>query len=174
MNLNNLIINIQNNTTNSNEALSLLILEFKPIINNLCKKLDYPEAESDLLIFLIQLSKNINIKKYYDSNVIRWLLIKALKNKQIDLFRKNVIRAPNFCELNTDIMSDSLSEFESNIIIKEFISILPTKEKKIINDKFFLSKSDIEIADELCITRQSVNKSKNKALKTLRNALETY
>ena len=172
MNLKTLINDIQNN--NNNNSLSKLILEFEPIINNICKGLPYPEAKSDLYIFLINLSKNINTEKYCKDNILRWTFIKSLKHKKIDLFRKNILKSIKYTELITDITSTSLNEFESIIEIKDLISLLSKKEQKIIIDKFFYNRPDVEIANELSISRQAVNKTKNKALKTLKILLEKH
>lgn len=52
--------------------------------------------------------------------------------------------------------------------IKSLLSMLTELQKKIIILKFFLNYSDIEIANELCKSRQVVNRIKNRALKRLR------
>ncbi|MEG2365047.1 MAG: sigma-70 family RNA polymerase sigma factor [Terrisporobacter sp.] len=155
-----------------NKNLLEFILEFESVINNLSKSLYYPESKTDLIIFIMELSKKINVKSYYDNEIIKFIFIRSLKNKQIDLFRKNILKNNCIYEINLDIISDYSSEFESNIWVEDIISNLSSTQKKILIESFMKRNSDIEIALELGISRQAVNKTKKRALKNLKKILE--
>ena len=58
-----------------------------------------------------------------------------------------------------------------NIIVFQLLNRLPKLQKKIIEDKFIKDLSEEEIAETLNISRQAVNRTKNRALKTLRSIL---
>ena len=50
------------------------------------------------------------------------------------------------------------------LFIYELLSLLTLREKEIINLRYFKEYSDIEISQKLRISRQAVNKTKNRAI----------
>ncbi|WP_286911114.1 RNA polymerase sigma factor [Clostridium sp. UBA1652] len=166
MDLRNKFKNVQRG--NKDDLLEI-IFYFENIISNLSKKLLYPEAKTDLIIHLIELSIKINLEKYKDSQSIKAFLIKALKNKQIDLFRKNIVNHRENIELNLDIfINDESSTFESDYGAKDLIDKLSPTQQLIVSKSIFDDLSDSEIAKDLGISRQSVFKTKKTALKNLK------
>lgn len=161
MGLKEIITNIQSGELS---YLNTLLDELESIINNMSKNLPYPEAKTDLIIFLIELSKKINIDNYHSDNILKWTIIKSLKNKKIDLFRKNIKSNIKECSLTLEIPF----EMHSNIEIEDILSKLPLNQRIVLKERFINQKSDIEIANELGVTRQAINRSKNRGLKNLK------
>lgn len=161
MELKEIITNIQSGDLS---YLNQLLNELESIIDNISRNLPYPEAKTDLIIFLIELSKKININKYYNDNILKGVIIKSLKNKKIDLFRKNIKSNIKECNLTLEIPF----EIHSNIEIEDILSKLPSNQRIVLKERFINQKSDIEIANEFGITRQAVNRSKNRGLKNLK------
>ncbi|MBW9159466.1 hypothetical protein [Clostridium tagluense] len=68
-----------------------------------------------------------------------------------------------------DMLTDRVEgNVDDRIFITELLENLSKKQKYIIIEKFYKCHSDVEIARGLNITRQAVNKSKNEALKILK------
>lgn len=165
MSLKEIIINIQKGDLS---YLTELLNEFESIVDNISKTLPYTEGKTDLIIFLIELSKKININNYCNDTILKWTIIKALKNRKIDLFRKNIKSTIQECSLTVEIPF----EMHSNIEIEDILSKLPQIQRLVLKERFINQKSDMEIANELGVTRQAVNRSKNRGLKNLKNLFE--
>lgn len=58
--------------------------------------------------------------------------------------------------------------FETKIELIQLIKPLTTTQKEVLYLKYFYGYSDSEISDKLHITRQAVNRTKNRALEELR------
>lgn len=56
----------------------------------------------------------------------------------------------------------------SNIEIEDILSKLPLNQRIVLKERFINQKSYIEIANELGVTRQAINRSKNRGLKNLK------
>lgn len=62
----------------------------------------------------------------------------------------------------------------SNIEIEDILSKLPLNQRIVLKERFINQKSYIEIANELGVTRQAINRSKNRGLKNLKKYLKIY
>lgn len=62
----------------------------------------------------------------------------------------------------------------SNIEIEDILSKLPLNQRIVLKERFINQKSYIEIANELGVTRQAINRSKNRGLKNLNKYLKIY
>ena len=151
-----------------------LTLCFEHIIRSYARKLEYPEAATDLNIFLILLARKINLDKYSDSLYLEKVIVRSLSNHKHDLFRKYVLSQPTFAEFDTSILEDnspSFSNIESDLFIGKLLTPLTGKQREIIVLKYVKGFNDAEIAKQLGISRQSVTKTKALALKTLKAEL---
>ena len=166
------IESIQNGDT---EKIIYIIGKFNPTIKKYSKRLKYEEAETDLIIDLIEMIQVINLSNFDKKNegsLVKYIY-NNIKNKHIDLFRKYVKSVKEEVEINLDIIETPENyNIEENIFIEDLLNKLPELQRKIIKEKYINDHSDAEIAKALNKTRQAVNKTKNKALKTLRNYLE--
>lgn len=149
---------------------------FNSKINYLSYKLKYPEASTDLIIYLYELTLQLEVKKFnHDEEILKYIR-RCLNNKSINLHYK-INSYKNFITYNSDeellnVLDKNTNNNEySNVVFNDLISSLKPKQKKIIFFKFYLQLSDVEIAERLKISRQAVNKSKRQALKFLKNIL---
>jgi RNA polymerase sigma factor (sigma-70 family) len=163
-----------NSQKGDEEATKELFLDFYPAIKNLSKKISYEEAETDLTISFLEFIKRIDIGKFFykDKKEIAKFINVFLKNKSVDLFRKHVLRQEELVEINYDLLKDpSNGDFISNIFVSELIEKLPLRQRQVIVKKFIFEFSDIEIANQLQISRQAVNSIKRRALNRLKKIL---
>lgn len=151
---------------------------FNSKINYLSYKLKYPEASTDLIIYLYELVLRLDLNKFTIDDEILKYIRKCLHNKSIKLshiinFDKNFILFNSDEEILDLIDKNNSSNEYSNIIFNDLISSLRTKQKQIIFYKFYLQLTDIEIARIFNISRQSINKTQRLALKILKANLLT-
>ncbi len=151
-----------------------IITRFDPTIKKYSKRLNYEEAETDLIIAFIEMLKAMNLNNFDKQNegTLVNYIYNNIKNKHIDLFRKYIKNRKEEVEINLDIIEVIEDcNIEESIFIEDLLNKLPESQKIIIKEKYIKDHSDIQIAKALNKTRQAVNKTKNKALKTLRNYL---
>ncbi|WP_035288609.1 sigma-70 family RNA polymerase sigma factor [Clostridium sp. KNHs214] len=156
------------------DALLILIQKFNPLIQKYSKKLMYDGAESDLTIAFIEILNKIPLEKatMKNSKFILSYINTSIKNKFIKLSKYNNAFLYNEIKLNLEITMDcNNNSIEDSLILNSALSNLSKYQRKIIIDKFFKEKSEIEISKELGISRQAVNKTKNIALKKLKKYL---
>lgn len=164
----NLISNAQNG---DKDALAELLAKFKPLLRKLSKELKYEEAESDLIIYFIKMIKNLELDGInYTGQAVNYIY-KAMNHKKIDLFRKNIKN--DFQEevkLNLNFVAAKTNHnLEHKILLKKLLSSKTTNLQKIIlKKKFIEGYSEKEIGEKLNISRQAVNRAKNRALNKIR------
>ncbi|AOR22957.1 RNA polymerase sigma factor [Clostridium taeniosporum] len=149
---------------------------FNSKISYLSYKLKYPEASTDLIIYLYELTLKLEVDRFKDDEEVLRYIRRCLNNKSINLYYKinsytSLITYNSDEELLNILDKNNNSNEYSNVIFKDLISLLKPKQKKIIFLKFYLQLSDVEIAERLKISRQAVNKSKRQALKFLKRIL---
>ena len=153
-----------------NDELYLLIKKFEPIIKKLSRKLNYEEAETDLIIFFIEFVKSINLEKFKIKNdgIIVNYIKKSLYNKYTKLLSKKILNNIDNIEYRDNhILSQ---DDKTNIFLYEYIKLnLNRTQSMVIYYKYIHDLSDIEISRKLNISRQAVNKAKNKSLYKLQH-----
>lgn len=158
----------------SKEELVVLIDKFKPLINKLSRKLNYEESQTDLIITFIETIESMKLSQFEMSNegsMVNYIC-KILNNRHIDLFRKNVKDIKEEIEINLDITRGcQIYDIDSEIFIRSLLDKLPENQKKILEYKYINDYSDIQIGEKMKITRQAVNRSKNRGLENLRSIL---
>lgn len=155
---------------NSENFTNVLVL-FKSKINYLSYKLKYPEAATDLLIYLYEFTSNLDLTKFNTSTELFKYIHTCLNNKSKNLYKSNNCKIDfNVVHLDSLLLSiPDLNDSFSNITFFHLISTLPYKQQLILYYKFYLQFSDIEISNILNISRQAVNKSKRLALNKLKS-----
>ena len=153
----------------SETALSELIEKFEPLLNKYAHELKYDCAKSDLIIFLIQLIRHLDFNKinhYSDGQLVTYI-VTALRNKKIDLHRRTL---HSFEEIHTETIAEipAASDWFTRFTITQCLKKLSPRQRNVIIRKYYLGYSDIEIAEQLHITRQAVNRTKTRALRTLK------
>jgi len=156
------------------ECVLEIIQKFMPSILKFSKELGYEEAQTDLIIGLLEsmgkIKRNINSDSQ-DGMVVTYLY-RLLKNKKIDLFRKNV-KGKDQRVVDIEKIGELAYEddFEDHFAMDELLESLTIKQQTVLKLKYFYGYSDVEIGKVLDVSRQSVNKIKMRAIEKLR---ETY
>lgn len=165
---------VENASLGSEDSMMEVIGKFTPTIKKFSRELGYETSETDLIISLINIIKRIklNTLKLDNDGVIISYIYNALKMKKIDLFRKHVKGIQDELEINLELIKGeddrNYNDIENKLFVKEILQILTKNQRDVLVKKFIEGYSDIEIADNLHISRQAVNKMQNKALKILR------
>lgn len=150
-------------------AFSPIYEEFKRFILLYSRRLGYEDATQELTIFLIELLYDMNISKFpSDSSdgLTRYIAV-AIRNKYIALSKTNEKYSLMCAELYESevFYCDSTEE---RICVEEALKGLTHRQRLIIIYKYILNYSDSEISLLLGISRQAVNRIKNRAFVTLR------
>ncbi len=157
------------------EATISVFFKFHGAIKKLSKKLDYEEAETDMIIAFLQTIKEIDLNEICmknDGGIINYIWL-FLKHKSVDLFRKNVTKRIETTNLNLDIIADDTSySVDNKLFVSMLLNSLPPLQKTVLKRKFMQGFSENEIALISGISRQAVNRAKNRGLKNLRKRLE--
>lgn len=114
----------------------LRILErFKPTILKFSKELKYEEAESDLIIALLDFMRKSDKSNFIlpnDGAAVNYIY-KILKNKKNDLFRKNKNKLVEISVIPEILeIYPSKNEIEKAYIIDEALSLLNPRQKKLL------------------------------------------
>lgn len=167
---------IENAQNNNNNALYTVIQNFSPTIKKFSKKLNYEEAETDLTIFLITLIKKMNLSYFYlkGDGVLVNYIHSAIKNKYIDIYRKNKNQNNVQVELIANLLEDKSNyNFDETVIMKMLLADLTNTEKAVIIGLYYCGNKYGDIAKKLKLSRQSIYNIKNKALNKIKQKLET-
>lgn len=138
--------------------------EFERLIYHYSKKLDSEDVRQELTLFLIELLYKIEVSS---SEGIKKYIAVCLRNKYIYLSKQKQLGFSLIDKVAENY--DTYCDFcEDTVLLKELISKLPIKQREVIVYKYIYSYSDIEIAEIMNISRQAVNRIKNRALCGLR------
>ena len=142
---------------------------FKRLIMLYSKKLYYDDAAGELTLFFIELLYSIDLSKFHndDSVSLKKYIAVAIKNRYIAL-SVNKERYGKVSNKLYDNLEGYLPNFEEHFSLLESINVLSDKQRQIVIYKYIYGYSDFEIAVLLGISRQAVNRLKNRALKCLR------
>ena len=169
--LKSLILKFRNQDMN---AFAMIDDEFKRLIYKYSGKLCDDDAVQELTLFLIELLYSIDLTKFKDSKgdgLKRYIAV-SIKHKYITVSKENDSYS-KICE-TADICDNSFSDVLENISAKEALKCLSPKQRVIIIYKYFYCLSDSEIAKLTGISRQAVNRLKNRALLLLREFYGEY
>ena len=149
-------------------SFAIIYEQFKKLIFYYGKKLEDEDTVQELNIFLLELLYDIDISMFPCNNqdgIQRYIAV-ALKNEFLKICKQNSKYHKLCCK-------DYIREFSEccsydDLFIKEALANLSEKQRLIIIYKYIYDYSDIEISDELNISRQAVNRLKNRALRELK------
>lgn len=144
--------------------------EFKRYIRFYSKKLGYEDALQELTVFLLELLYDIDLERFNNDSsdgLSRYIAV-AIRNKYIALSKENTRYAFMCAELYESEVSYTDSAIEK-ICVEEALSNLTNKQRLIIIYKYILNYSDAEISSLLGVSRQAVNRIKNRAFSILKN-----
>lgn len=170
------VYNLLKDSKSGNKDSVLLIIEkFNPLLNKYCKKLNYDGAKTDLIICLLEVIQNIPIDTNADlqnDNCIVGYINYSIIHKYINLSKKNTMIINNEIELITNIVGEnSYSTIDDTLCINELLDKLTEVQKKIIISIYINNISESDLARQMHISRQAINRSKNRALNNLKKYL---
>lgn len=153
-----------------------IINKFNPLIKKYSYLLNYDDAEQDLIVALIEIVYKLPLNKIptkcSDKYIVSYIH-SALKNKYIYLSKKQSILLKQSDELDLNIYESSITsqDLYNYVFVKDLLNQVTELQRTILILKFIKNYSETEISDILDISRQSVNKAKNRALVTLKKYL---
>lgn len=150
------------------EFMNILIEKFQPLVNSYCRKLfclDSEDARQEIYLTIIESVRNIPHCET-DGQCVTYIM-NAVKYKYCLLCRKNIVREENEDLYEEDVEKVYFEEYGFIELLFDYnkaVATLPEKQKKILQyviDGY----SDYEIAKRLGISRQYVNRVRNKIRK---------
>lgn len=156
------------------ESMELLIIKFEPIINSLSWKVKHECGKTDLTIFFIKLIygiKLINITNSSDGSLVNYIQ-QSLYREYYRLNKANPIIEVELTDTFTADINE-YKEVEYEIYLNELVveKVINKKQKYVLLKKYRDERTDQEIAMDLCISRQAVNKMHKLAIKNLKEYL---
>lgn len=158
---------------NKNEqALLNLLDKFKPLLLKYGTRLGYQDAFFDLRTCFIKLVYEVNLNNFSEEKYLLSYIKKSIYHSYIDLSKKDIknskqIPFSTFGEEGNYFEDNKIYVYDSSILL-EVKSILLPKELLVIYNIYFNDMSVAEIAQSLGVSRQYINRIKNKALEKLR------
>lgn len=157
-------------------SMEYVLYKFEPAISSLARKLNYEYAKTDLTIFLIEMIRDIKLERInnlVDGAMVNYV-ITSLRREAYKLRKKNIGRF-NTVEY-VDVFESDVDEY-GNLEAKLFLDklescgIITSKQKNVLTKKYYECYTEQEIANELFITRQGVNKIHKNAINEIKNYL---
>ena len=147
----------------------LIYDEFKKLIFLYSAKLEYEDAQSDMNLFFIELlyAIDLSIFKCDKGTGIKRYIAVCLRNRYITLS----IKADKLKKLSLPYLENSYGycgEYDDKILMDQALEELTSKQKCVLIHRYVYGYSIAEISENLKITRQTVNDTKNRALSSLK------
>jgi RNA polymerase sigma factor (sigma-70 family) len=173
---NNLYILTNASQCGNTNSLLEIIEKFEPLIKKYSRKLNYDGADTDLIINLIETIRSIPIHERTSLKKEECLvsyIANSLKYKYIRLSKKYSSLYGRDLELKEELLGEEISfDIETHIMLDTFLDKLPLAQKTILNEIYIKGYTVSEVAEKSHISRQAVNKTKNRALENLKKHLQ--
>lgn len=134
------------------------------------RRINNAEADSDLDYFLSTLLTDIKVDRFTTDNDVIFYIKACIENKGKEIEKdikklreREVCCSDSFFLENDNNCNDDFSDIE----FKDLINQLGKKERQILYKRYYLQFTDAEIAEELHISRQAINKCRRKALEKI-------
>lgn len=142
-------------------------------------RLNSHEATSDLNYFLFTLVNSIDIDRFDTDNDVYYYIKACIENKAKYIERniKKISKIEYFGYEEAfiqNIHDENWHTDFSNVELKCMLEKLNEREKMILYKRYYLQFTDAELAQELNISRQAVNKARKKALEKCEYQLYNY
>jgi len=150
-------------------AFSEIYDDFKGLIIFYSGKLADEDASQELTIFLLELLYSIDLTAFKadNSDGLRRYIAVSLRNKYIYLSREKQ-RYGILCNQLYENNAFFTETTDEKISIYEALNTLSKRQRLIMIYKYIYNYSDVEIADMLNISRQAVNRLKNRSVASLK------
>lgn len=173
---NNLYVLTSASQCGNSTALLEIIEKFRPLIRKYSRKLNYDGADTDLIITLIETIQSIPILERASLEKEECLvsyISNSLKHRYIRLSKKYGSLYNNELELKEELLGEEDSfDLETHIMLNSLLDKLPLSQKVILQEIYLNGYTVSEVAVKSHISRQAVNKTKNKGLKNLKKHLQ--
>lgn len=156
------------------QALTNLIVTFEPAINKFSRHLGYDCAKTDLNIFLIELIKKMDLNKFdpkANGKIFNYIY-NSIRNKKINLFNKHIENEIDPLPIKLECIGSYDPNVENVILISELWKFLTEYQQSVLKKKFFEGLSDMEIASDLNVSRQAINRCKNRAFDSIKEQFQ--
>jgi len=151
-------------------SFAVIFSDFEKLIYFYSRRLGGEDQFQELSLFLLELIYSIELSRFPKNNGrdIEKYIVASIRNKYIFISkRQERLKKENLPILSDSTMEDS--DWVSLDALKEALNRLPNKQRETVLLKYIYGYSDVEIANHFCVTRQSVNRIKNRALQNLRD-----
>ncbi|KYH33284.1 bacteriocin UviA [Clostridium tepidiprofundi DSM 19306] len=158
---------IKKSQMKDNKALMKIIEEFMPIIKKHSRKVRYDDITNELIIALINAVYNIpNV--ITEEKDIKNYIFKSIIN-EYNRILKNKTKIYNFeVGIELERLGKKDDDVETRILVYEVMDKLSNLQKEVIEYEFIEGYSESEIAEKLHVSRQAINRTKNRALKKMK------
>lgn len=150
-------------------AFEIIFEEFKGLISFYSKKVNNEDTFGELSLFLLELLYSIDLSKFKKdkSDTLKRYIAVSLRNRYIALSKQLSDREKR--ELSFFEKDSFCYGFEGVLDMLDALKHLSSSQQNVLIYKYVYSLSDCQIAEMLGITRQAVNRLKNRGLKALKN-----
>ncbi|MFT8889571.1 MAG: sigma-70 family RNA polymerase sigma factor, partial [Ethanoligenens sp.] len=155
------------------EAITLAINKFMPLVKKYAYFLGYQDAQQDIIVLFLEIINKIPIQKF-DQNRKNELTLsyisKSMKNGYITLSKKKRLK-DLYIE---DVIPENLAVADKVELglIRDALKQLTSLQRRVIYLKYHYGYKDSEISSILHTSRQAVNQTKLRALKTLKSIIK--
>lgn len=176
-----LIYKISRAKADDQQEMLNLIERFSPLIKKYAWKLNYEDAENDLILEFIQLIKDFDVEslKCREDGAITNYICKSMQNRYIYLLKRLIsikVESVSYDQITEEQLSKlSISECsdEKNLKLDDNLLLkLTPKERVVIEQIIIYGYSSVDIAKKLDTTKENINQIKLRALKKIRSSLE--
>ncbi len=174
--MNNDLYDLLNTAHNGNkDSIIELYLRFSKLIKKFSILANYEEAETDLVIFLLEFISNLDLKKlsnYSQGELVNYIH-KSLKNHTYNLIKHNRRKQIDEAYIEYDLpFTDTYTQNELYDFLR-FTKKLTSMQQKIIIGLYLYDYTVLELASIFKISRQAVNQNKLKALELIKSEITT-
>ena len=158
-----------------------LIHKFNPLLHSLAYRLNYEDAENELVLSFLQLVNSFDfdrMKNTDDGGIVAYIS-RSLKNQAIQLSKcrkKSLRHEKPICDYEEDaqfaIMTlNSAEDCHLRLLLEDIKKVLTKTEYEIITLHYVRGYTVQEISEMRSLSRQAVNQCKNRALEKLKKNL---
>lgn len=154
------------------DAMLFLIDKFNPLIKKYAYLLKEDDAVQSFTLVFIETIHKIKLSGFDKTNAeypILNYIKRSIKNSYYIYSKKRSNNLNNTLEFKEDINVPYLNkDINLSIEINEAMKALTLLQKTVITYKFYYGYTDVEIAKNLSVSRQAVNRIKNRAMLKLK------
>lgn len=172
--MNELYLSIQQAQKDPSQ-METLIEKFRPLILKYARHLNKTERDDaiqDMIVAFILVIKKMDLNNFPQEASEKYLLSyiqKAMYTRFLDLSKRQtqIITMDIDDFVYVERVDDALSPSEM-VELREMLTGLTALQRKVLVIRYLYGYSDAEIADQLHISRQAVNRAKNRAVAVLK------